>query len=355
MKSRRRPSDSKELLNEKNNVAEILPGRLYYCTLSQAPNASLYTDCNFFTTDNTLQYFNFFLDFGPLNLSQLYRFCMLLNRKLADEHLKGQKIVYYSGTHGHKRANSVCLLASWSVIFQNQSPDEAFRPFQNHHPRFPYFHDASPVVCTYNLSILDCLMGLSKARQLGFFDFRKFDPQEYEYYEEVENGDLNWLADGKFIAFAGPQEKKFGALPNYRLTPPEYYIPYFRKGNVKLVVRLNKKYYDENKFINAGIDHLHLYYLDGSVPPKATLDQFLAACERYMDGAIAVHCKAGLGRTGTCIGCYMMKHYRMTAAEVIGWLRIVRPGSIIGPQQHYMKEMEGAMWQEGEAFRWPGG
>ncbi len=46
-----------------------------------------------------------------------------------------------------------------------------------------------------------------------------------------------------------------------------------------------------------------------------------------------MHCKAGLGRTGTLIACYMMKHYQMTAAECIAWLRIVRPGSVIGPQQ----------------------
>ena len=47
---------------------------------------------------------------------------------------------------------------------------------------------------------------------------------------------------------------------------------------------------------------------------------------------------AGLGRTGTLIGAYMMKHYKFTAAEVIAWLRICRPGSVIGPQQHYMEE-----------------
>lgn len=47
---------------------------------------------------------------------------------------------------------------------------------------------------------------------------------------------------------------------------------------------------------------------------------------------------AGLGRTGTLIGCYMMKHYRLTAAEAIAWIRICRPGSIIGPQQNFVEE-----------------
>ncbi len=64
-----------------------------------------------------------------------------------------------------------------------------------------------------------------------------------------------------------------------------------------------------------------------------------------------MHCKAGLGRTGTCIGAYMMKHFGFTAAETIGWIRVCRPGSVIGPQQHFLAEIQEHMWREGEAYR----
>lgn len=74
------------------------------------------------------------------------------------------------------------------------------------------------------------------------------------------------------------------------------------------------------------------------------LNQFLSLCENE-SGAIAVHCKAGLGRTGkshlnipgTCIAAYLMKHYHFTAAEAIGYIRICRPGSVIGPQQQFLE------------------
>jgi len=31
-----------------------------------------------------------------------------------------------------------------------------------------------------------------------------------------------------------------------------------------------------------------------------------------------------------------MKHYKFTAAEAIAWIRICRPGSVIGPQQEFL-------------------
>ena len=55
---------------------------------------------------------------------------------------------------------------------------------------------------------------------------------------------------------------------------------------------------------------------------------------------MAIHCKAGLGRTGTLIGLYAMKHFKFPAAPFIGWIRICRPGSILGPQQFYLIDME---------------
>jgi cell division cycle 14 len=93
--------------------------------------------------------------------------------------------------------------------------------------------------------------------------------------------------------------------------------------------------YEREKFIKNGINHVELYFLDGSTPPKKIINEFLELSEKEKYG-VAVHCKAGLGRTGTLIAAYAMKHFRFPAEAFIGYIRICRPGSILGPQQQYL-------------------
>ncbi|KAJ0404285.1 hypothetical protein ATCC90586_001442 [Pythium insidiosum] len=320
-------------------AVEFIPGRLWYVPLKKAPPRV--AGAHFFSIDEELVYWNFYLDFGPLNLGHTFVFSDMLNKKLASAAKTGDKIFFYSSAQGQQRANAVCILGCWAILFQGMSATKAFEPFER--MRFPPFHDATPGICTFNLSILDCLKGLEKAIHCGYISTKTFDLHEYQHFERVENGDLTWVSP-KFIAFAGPHNTYNRTPQGHVMLTPEHYIPYFKKKNVTLVVRLNEKQYDEKKFLSAGIDHLDLIYPDGTNAPMPVLMKFLEACEKT-PGAVAVHCKAGLGRTGTCIGAYLMKHDHFSAHELIGWLRLCRPGSVIGPQQQFMESIEAKMWQ----------
>lgn len=38
-----------------------------------------------------------------------------------------------------------------------------------------------------------------------------------------------------------------------------------------------------------------------------------------------------------------MKNYKIPARAMIGWIRICRPGSVLGPQQHFLLDKEPQM------------
>ena len=157
--------------------------------------------------------------------------------------------------------------------------------------------------------------------------------------DHPSNGDMHEVVKGKFFAFKGPTgRRKSLGFGRYTLIPSDY-IDVFRVKNIRTVVRLNDKEYDRSALLQAGFNHHDLFFIDCSVPTDEIVDSFLRIAEQS-EGAIAVHCLAGLGRTGTLIGLYMMKHLGFTANEAIGWMRTVRPGSVIGPQQQYLADQE---------------
>uniref|UniRef100_A0A8C5B296 protein-tyrosine-phosphatase n=1 Tax=Gadus morhua TaxID=8049 RepID=A0A8C5B296_GADMO len=309
--------------------------RLYFATLLVKPKNTSRT--HYFSTDEEFVYESFYGDFGPLNLAMLYRYCCKLTQKLKCHSTAKKTLVHYTGCEQRKRANAAVLIGAYAVIYLKRSPEEVYRSLTSNSQPYLPFRDAALGEQRYNLTILDCLKGYSKALQFGFLDFDHFDVEEYEHYERVENGDLNWILPGKILAFSGPHPRS--KIENgYPLHAPEAYLQYFRRHRVTDVVRLNRKLYDGRRFEEAGLQHHDLYFLDGTTPSDIITRRFLHICESA-EGAVAVHCKAGLGRTGTLIGCYLMKHYRFTAGETLGWIRTCRPGSVIGPQQSYLEEL----------------
>ena len=156
------------------------------------------------------------------------------------------------------------------------------------------YRDAGYGPATYYITVLDTLKGLYKALTIGLIDVDNFDVDEYEFYERVENGDMNWISR-KFLALANPKEEAppqvLRAMSMNRYTTngtlSKFYSVFriseltqrFQEKGIKTIVRLNNKTYDRGKFLAAGIEHIEMYFPDGTTPPDAILLKFLELCE----------------------------------------------------------------------------
>ena len=309
---------------------DIIPGRLSWISDRTPPRNQ--SNSFYFCIDNDLVYQPFCSDFGPLNIAMIHKFTTELERLLKSPQYSSHKIIHYTSLIPAKRENAALLMGAFQVLVLGKSAQEAWAPFSSL-PAFLDFRDAGYGGCTYKCTILHCLGGLEHGIKMTWFNLSTFNIQEYEYYEKVENGDWNWIVPNKFLAFACPSNVSRDS-DGYRVWTSEDFSLLFKDIGITAVVRLNNKTYEEERFRHNGIRHYDLFFVDGSCPSEKLVKDFLKIAEN--ERAIAVHCKAGLGRTGTLIGCYCMKHFGFTPAEFIGWARLCRPGSVLGPQQQFL-------------------
>lgn len=220
------------------------------------------------------------------------------------------------------------------VLIQAWPPHLALAPIAQADPPFMPFRDAGYAPADFVLTIQDVVYGVWRAKEQKLIDIRSFNLEEYELYERVDQGDFNEIAP-HFVAFASPQQSEYDVEPNY---PFQQVLDYFLTHDIQLVVRLNSHLYDKNEFEKRGIKHIDLVFEDGTCPTMEFVQAFLGAVEGVIaqNGKVAVHCKAGLGRTGCLIGAHLIYTYGFTAAEVIAYMRFLRPGMVVGPQQHWL-------------------
>eukprot|EP00288_Rhodomonas_lens_P007272 CAMPEP_0177726168 /NCGR_PEP_ID=MMETSP0484_2-20121128/19634_1 /TAXON_ID=354590 /ORGANISM="Rhodomonas lens, Strain RHODO" /LENGTH=454 /DNA_ID=CAMNT_0019238717 /DNA_START=10 /DNA_END=1374 /DNA_ORIENTATION=+ len=296
----------------------------------------------FFTTNFHEQYDPYCDDFGPVTIASLWEFCECMRTTMEDSKRDNLHLVYYCQDRRDHIANTAFLLGAYLTLVERWSPEDAAECFQSISPNpiRPY-RDATFSIQDYEINLVDCFRGLRSAEQLRWFSLRTFNYPEYKMLEDPDQGDMHIVCP-KFIAFPGPVDFRVPGGPARQT--PLYYAQYFSKMGVTAVVRLNEPTtYNPEPFRRYGIQHYDLYFDDCTIPSQSLITKFLDIVDNER-GMVAVHCKAGLGRTGTLIALWIMKHYHTKAKETIAWLRMVRPGMVIGPQQHFLSSCDERQW-----------
>lgn len=131
---RRRQQPSSTLINDIQNASIIIDNRLYFTVTKHGRKISANNNCmsniHLFCIDHVLRYEPFFVDFGPLNLGCLYKFCELMKHKLADVKYKNMKIIYYCDGSPQHISNACFLIGGYSIIYQSKTAANAYLSIQ---------------------------------------------------------------------------------------------------------------------------------------------------------------------------------------------------------------------------------
>lgn len=129
---------------------------------------------------------------------------------------------------------------------------------------------------------------------------------------------------------------------------PTDFVTWCCRHGVGLIVRANFQAetglvsgsYDPATFQAVGISHIDIPTRDhdGGIPERHKILKLLDACgdsprEGSERPAVLIHCKGGFGRSVVYACCLLIHWHDVPGRALLGWVRIVRTGSITTPDQ----------------------
>ena len=129
-----------------------------------------------------------------------------------------------------------------------------------------------------------------------------------------------WLESEQVLACAYPRD--------------DAALRWLAEQGISVLVNLHERTHDPSLLAKYDLTEVHLPVRDFTPPSPEQLDQGVEAITQALAAGkrIAVHCRAGLGRTGTLLACYLV-HKGLQAEEAIAQVRAARPGSVETPSQ----------------------
>lgn len=136
--------------------------------------------------------------------------------------------------------------------------------------------------------------------------------------------DLSYVTP-QIIAMGYPSEG-FEAYYRNSMEDTQRFLNHYHQGNYKVYNLCSERHYDLGSFDRVSAD----FTFDDHNPPKFTMiydfcqdvDQFLSKSKHNV---VAIHCKAGKGRTGVMICCYLVySRYCRSAHEALVYYGEIR-------------------------------
>jgi atypical dual specificity phosphatase len=133
-------------------------------------------------------------------------------------------------------------------------------------------------------------------------------------------GNFSWLEEGKLAGCAYPSDDAALAELTHL--------------GISLLINLHERAHEADALARHGLAEVHVPVPDYEPPTLEQIDRGVSAIQLAMDRSqrVAVHCGAGIGRTGTLLACYLVRT-GLPPRQAIAVLRAARPRSIETPEQ----------------------